>query len=431
MKTVIEDISAVRKKIAVEIAPEAVALEIDKAIAEMAKKAKVPGFRLGKVPREIVARRFKDEIMSEVTQRIVSESYLTALQEHKLNPVDAPEIGDVSTPARGSSLSFTAVVEVRPRIDLGVYDGIEIKEAPVAVSDEEVGQAIEQLREMAAQLEVVEGRPLEKSDTAIVDFEGFMDDKPIPNAKAADHVLPLGSDSLIPGFEEQLVGMNLGETRKIKVTFPADYSNKELAGKGADFTVVLKEIKKKVLPELNDEFAKDMGNNASVEELRTQIKKDLEYRKKNELAASQREELLAKLTAAHSFELPPGMVDRELRSMARAYATRLVRRGVDVASFNFAEFSAENKPLAEKRVKGTLLLDVIAEKEDIATADQEVNSAVATMARSSGQTEDSIRKYYEEHEGGLEELRFSLTREKTLSLLHSRAKKSYNQTSPK
>jgi trigger factor len=426
MKSVVEDISSVKKKLSIEILPDAVTKEMDKAIADVAKKAKIPGFRPGKAPKNVVEKHYGDEVRSEVMQRLVTESYLQALQEHKLNPVDMPQIENVSPLAKGSSLTFTATVEVRPHIELGVYDGIEVKEENITVSDEEVNQTLDRLRDMYAQLEVVEGRPLENADTAIIDFEGFREGKSIEGAKAADYMLSLGSNSLIPGFEEQLVGMNRGETREIKVTFPADYNNKDLAGKDAAFTVTLKEIKKKVLPELNDEFAKDIGNNATVAELKEGIKKDIEVRKKNDQASVQREALLSKLVDSHSFDVPPGMVERELQSMARSQATRLARRGVDVNSFDYAKFRDENRDLADKRVRGILLLDVIAEKEKLEVTDQEVNSALSVMARSAGQTVDAIKKYYESLDGGLDNLRASLVREKALGLLLSRSKKSYN-----
>jgi trigger factor len=426
MKAVVEDISTVKKKINVEITPEAVAKEMEKAIADVVKKAKIPGFRPGKAPKAVVEKHYGDEVRNEVMNRLVTENYLRALQEHNLNPVDVPHIENVSSLAKGSPLTFTATVEVRPNIELGTYDGIEVKEHSVAVSDDEVNQTIGRLREMYAQLEVVEGRPLEKNDTAIIDFEGFRDGKPIEGAKASDYMLSLGTNSLVPGFEDQLVGMNAGETREIKVTFPADYNNKDLAGKDATFAVSLKEIKKKVLPEFNDEFAKDIGGNKSVEELKEGIKKDLEARKGDEQASAQREEILSKLVDAHSFDIPPGMVERELQAMARQQATRMARQGMDMKTFDFAKFREEHKALAEKRVKGLLLLDVIAEKENVEVSDQEVNSALAAMARSSRQTVDAIRKYYESLDGGLDNLRTSLTQEKTLSLLLSRAKKSYN-----
>lgn len=426
MKSTIEDVSSVKKKLHIQVAPDTIAQEMVKAVADAAKKAKIPGFRPGKAPKAVVERHYAAEIETEVMNKLITDSYLQALQEHNLNPVDVPSITNISPFDKAAPLNYTAVVEVRPNIELGVYDGIEVKEESVAVSDEELNQTIDRLRDMYAQLEVVEGRPLEKNDTAIIDFEGSRDGKTIEGAKAADYMLSLGSDSLIPGFEEQLVGMKRGETRTLNVTFPADYSNKELAGKDAQFVVSLKEIKKKVLPELNDEFAKDIGNNKSVDELKEGIKKDIEIRKKNELASSQREALLSKLLDAHTFDVPGGMVERELQSMARSQATRLARRGVDVNSFDYAKFREENKDLAEKRVKGILLLDVIAEKEKLDVTDDDVSSAIAVMARSAGKTVAEVKKYYESLEGGLDNMKSSLAREKTLSLLLSRAKKSYN-----
>jgi trigger factor len=426
MKVAVENISPVKKKLNIEIAPDYVAKEMDKAISDVAKKARIPGFRPGKAPKAIVEKHYGEEVRTEVMNRLISDSYLRALQEHNLSPVDVPAIDNVSSLAKGSPLSFTATVEVRPNIELGAYDGIEVKEKDITVSDEEVSQTIDRLREMYAQLEVVEGRQLEKNDTAVIDFEGYREGKLIDGAKASEYMLALGTNTLIPGFEDQLVGMNKGETREIRVTFPADYNNKDLAGKDATFKVTLKEIKKKILPELNDEFAKDIGGNKSVDELKEGIKKDLEARKRDGLASAQREELLSKLEDAHTFDVPPGMVERELKAMARQQATRMARQGRDVKSFDISKFREENRALAEKRIKGLLILDAIAEKEKVEVSEQEVSSALAVMARTSGQPVEAIKKYYESLDGGLDNLRSSLIQEKTLGLLLSRAKKSYN-----
>ena len=426
MKSVVEDISSVKKKISIEVDPDSVMKEFDRALSDVAKKAKIPGFRPGKAPKMVVEKHYGDEVRSEVIQRLISESYLRVLEENKLSPVEMPAISNVSTFSKGSPLSFTATVEVRPKFELGTYDGIEVKEQNITVSDEEVDQTIDRLREMYANLEVVEGRPLEKNDTAIIDFEGFRDGKSIEGAKASDYMLGLGSNTLIPGFEDQIAGMNKGETREIKVTFPPDYNNKELAGKDATFKVTLKEIKKKVLPELNDEFAKDIGQDKTVAELKEGIKKDIDIRKRNEQTTAQREELLSKLVNSHTFDVPPGMVEHELMTMARSYATRIARRGMDMKSIDIEKFREENRPIAEKRVKGILILDEIAVKEKLDVTEQEVTSALSTMARSANQSVDAIRKYYESQEGGLGNLRSSLIQEKTLGVLLSRAKKSYN-----
>lgn len=426
MKATIEDISPVKKKLHIQIGTEAIAREMDKAVADVSKRAKVPGFRPGKAPRAVVERHYGTEIQTEVMNRLISDSYLKALQEHNLSPVDMPNITNISPFEKNAPLNFTAMVEVRPKIGLGAYEGIEVKETPVAATDEEVTQTIDRLREMYAQLEVVEGQPLGTEHTAIIDFEGSREGKAIEGAKATDYMLQLGSGNLIPGFEEQLIGMNKGETRQIDVTFPADYENKDLAGKEARFTVTLKEIKKKVKPELNDEFAKDIGEHKTMDELKARIKEDVEIRKRNEQASAQREELLGRLVDAHPFDVPEGMVEKELMSMARSQAMRLARQGMDLKSFDIAQFREKNRDLAVKRVKGILLLDVIADREKIEVSDAEVNAALAAAARNSGQKLDAVRKYYESQEGGLDNLRASLIQEKTLAHLLSKAKKVYN-----
>jgi len=424
MKVTIEDISTVKKKLHIQVLPDAIAIERKKALADVAKKAKIPGFRPGKAPKNVVERHYATEIQSEVMNKLISDSYLQAIKENDLSPVDMPNITNISSLETDAPLNFTAVVEVRPKIDLGTYEGIEVKEIPVTASDEELNQTIDRLREMYANLAVVEGQALDKGHTAIIDFEGFRDGKTIEGAKAQDHHLAVGEGTLIPGFEEQIAGMNKGETREINVTFPADYDNKDLAGKDAKFTVTLKEIKKKVLPDLNDEFAKDIGDHKTVDELKARIKEDIGIRKKNEQSSAQREELLGKIVDAHTFDVPLGMVDRELNAMARHQVTRMARQGIDVQShFDVAKFRLEHRDLAVKRVKGTLILDVIADKEKVEVSDAEVNAAMAAMARSAGKKLDEVKQYYESQEGGTDNLRASLVEEKTLSLLLSKAKK--------
>jgi trigger factor len=426
MKAVVEEINPVKKKINIEIEPDSVTKELDKAINEVAKKAKIHGFRPGKAPKNIVEKHYGEEVRSEVMNRLISDSYLMAIREHKLSPVDMPKIENITTLSKGSSLSYTATVEVRPSITLGAYDGIEVKERDLAVTDEEMNQTLDRLREMYAQLEVVEDQTLAKGHTAIIDFEGFHEGKAIEGAKATDHLLAIGSGNLIPGFEEQLIGMKKGETREIQVTFPVDYSNKDVAGKDARFTVTLKEIKQKVLPELNDEFAKDTGGNKTVDELKARIKEDLEARKRDEQGAAQREELMSRLVEAHTFDVPQGMVEHELQTMARQQATRFARQGMDIKSFDVKKFMEKNRDLAVKRVKGILLLEEIAEKEKISVTDQELSATIAAMAKEAGQTADAVKKYYDSQDGGLDNLRASLVQEKTLGLLLSRTKKSYN-----
>ncbi len=427
MKVTIEDVSSVKKKLHIQVLPDAIAREMEKAAVDVAKKAKIPGFRPGKAPRAVVERHYGSEIQSKVMNRLISDSYLKAVQENKLSPVEMPNITNISPLEKDAPLNFTALVEVRPAITLGAYDGIEVKDAPVEVSDDEINQTLERLRDMYAHLEVVEGRELAKEHIAIIDFEGFLAGKAVENAKATDYTLDMGTGALVPGFEDQLLGMKTGESRDITVNFPTDYHGKELAGKEAQFTVRLKEVKKKALPEVNDEFAKDIGEHQSLVELKKRLRDDITVRKRNDQASAQREELLGKLVDAHTFDVPEIMLEQELQSMARQQVVRLAQQGVDVGStFDFPAFKNKNRDLAVKRVKGMLLLDLIADKEFIGVNDHEMNAALAGMARSSGRKLDEVKKYYESKEGGLDGLRVSLIHEKTLSLLLSRAKKVYN-----
>jgi trigger factor len=423
MKVTVEDISSVKKKLHIQVLPEAIKLERKKALADVAKKAKIPGFRPGKAPKDVVERHYAAEIQSEVMNRLISESFLQAVRENGLSPVEMPNITNISPLENDAPLNYSAVVEVRPRFDLGDYQGIEVKESPFVATDDEVGQTIDRLRDMYARLEVVEGQPLDATHAAIIDFEGFQDGKTVAGTKAQDYTLMLGTKSLIPGFEEQLIGMQKGETREISVTFPSDYHSKDLAGKDAKFSVSLKEVKKKVVPELNDDFAKDIGDHKTVDELRTRLREDIEARKKSEQVSAQREELMNKLVEGHTFDVPESMVEKELMSMAQSQATRAARQGMDVKNFDIAQFRLVNRELAVKRVKGMLILDAIAEREKIDVNDAEMNSALSVMARNAGKTLEEVRNYYASQEGGMDNLRESLVDEKALSLLLSKAKK--------
>jgi trigger factor len=423
MKVTVEDISTVKKKLHIQVMPDAIAVEMKRAVADVAKKAKIPGFRPGKAPKNVVEKHYQTEIQSEVMNRLISESYLRALNENSLIAVDMPNITNISPLEKDAPLNFTALVEVRPKFDLGMYDEIEVKEAPVEVTDDEVAKTVDRLREMYAHLEVIEGQALDATHTAIIDFEGFREGKSISGTSAKDYTLMLGTGSLIPGFEEQLIGMNKGDTREIRVDFPADYNSKELAGKDAKFTVTLKEVKKKVLPDLNDEFAKDIGDHKTVDDLKARIREDLEIRKKNEQAAGQREEIMNKLVNAHTFDVPEGLVEKELMDMARSQATRAARQGMDLKNFDVAQFRLTNRDLAVKRVKGFLLLDEIAVREKVEVTDNEVNAALVVAAQGAGKKLEEVRKYYESQEGGMDNLKVGLIHEKTLSLLLSKAKK--------
>lgn len=428
MKSTIEDISPVKKKFRIEVTPEDIKKERDRAVAEIAKKVHIPGFRPGKAPKAIVERRYGEELRSDVMSRLITDAYLKAVHEHGVRPVHDPEITDVSgiTLASGESLTFTATVEVRPKIELKDYDRIEIKEPEITVSDAEVEQTINRLREMYANLEVVEGRAAENGDVVIIDFEGFHGGKAVPEARASDYMITIGAGNIIAGFDAQLIGLNKGDKKEIIVKLPDDHEDKNMAGKEMMFIVTVKEIKRAAIPDLDDDFAKDVGGYETVDELKTRVRQDIEARKKSEAASAIREELLIRLIDSHVFDVPEAMVNAELQYMLRQQLTRMAREGKDYSSFDHKKFMEERRELAEKRVKGILILDAIAEKEGVTVNDSEVVTALSSFARTTQQSVDNIRKYYESQDEGLVGLKASLARDKTLNLLLSRIVKSYN-----
>jgi trigger factor len=423
MKVVIEDVSTVTKKMNIQIEPEIVALELAKEVMKKQRTAKVPGFRADKATKDAIERHHGEEIKAEALKQLVADAVEQAEKEHDLIAVTMPAISDVSELHKDKVLTFTATVDVRPKVELGTYTGIEIKDQPVSVNDEEVEDTVKRLREMYARLDDVEGQPLTKEHTAILDLEAFQGGKPLANTKATDFMLHLGMDLMLPEFEDQLAGMQKGETREIKVTFPQDYATKEIAGKDVTFTVTVKDVKKKVLPELDEEFLQTFGQHKSVDELKARLRGDLEARKRSELVTAQKDDLLAKLIDAHAFDVPDSLVDQVLNYMVQQQALFLQSKGADVQkTFDVKDFKKENREMAVKRVKGIVILQDIAEKESLKISDEDVSAAMATMARNSGQKLEQIFKYDESQAGGLDSLRESLLAQKTLAFLFARAK---------
>ena len=424
MKVIVEDIDTVKKKLNIEVEPELVARELAKAVVKKQKTAKIPGFRQGKASKDAVERHYSEELKTEVLQQLVGDAFEQALKENDFIAVSRPAISEVSELHKDKALTFTASVDVRPTIKLGTYTGVEIEDRQVSVTDEEVEETLKHLREMYARLDDVVGQPLAKEHTAILDMEAFHEGKPLTKTKATDFMLPLGANVMLPEFEDQLAGMQKGETKEINVTYPADYATKEMAGKEVAFTVTLKDVKKKVLPELDDAFLKNFGQLTSVDELKARMREDLEARKRSQLLDDQKDEVLAKVINTHTFDVPDSLVEQELDFMVQQQAMYLQNKGLDPQkSLNVEEFKEENREMAVKRVKGIVILQDIADKEGLKISDDDVSLAMASMARGSGKKLEEVFKYYESQPGGLDNLRESLLAQKTLTFLYDRAKK--------
>src|SRR5690625_5085150 len=311
---------------------------------------------------------------------------MNSVTEAGIEPIDQPEI-DIEQIERGKPLIFTANVEVKPEVTLGDYKGLEVEEQDVEVTDEDVDHELEHLREHQAELVIKEDGEVENGDTVVMDFEGFMDGEPFEGGKAENHSLEIGSDQFIPGFEEQLVGKKSGDDTEVVLTFPEDYHEESLAGKEATFKVKVHEIKQKELPELDDEFAKDVDDEIeTLEELKTKKKEELESQKKQEAENQKRETLIEKASDNAQVDIPEAMVDTELDQMVNEFEQRLQMQGMTLEMYS--QFSGQDKDAlkdqmrddAKKRVKTNLTLEAIIKEEDLEVSEEDVNAELENMS---------------------------------------------------
>ncbi|MYL19942.1 trigger factor [Halobacillus litoralis] len=360
---------------------------LDSAFKKVVKQVQVPGFRKGKVPRKLFEQRFGVEsLYQDALDIILPEAYSNAVDEAGIEPVDRPEV-DVKQIEKGQDLIFTAEVTVKPEVKLGEYKGLTFEEADTEVTDEDVDSELKQMQERQAELVVKEEGSVENGDTVVMDFEGFVDGEAFEGGQADNYSLEVGSGSFIPGFEEQLVGKQAGEETEVEVTFPEEYHAEELAGKAATFKVKIHEIKGKELPELDDEFAKDVDEEVeSLEELKTKTRTRLEDQKKTDADNQKRETLVNKASDNAEVEIPDAMVDTELDRMVQEFEQRLQMQGM--TKDMYFQFTGQDedalreqmKEDAAKRVKTNMTLEAISEAENVDVTDEDVNAELENMA---------------------------------------------------
>ncbi|MCF7617446.1 trigger factor [Bacillus sonorensis] len=385
---------------------------LDDAFKKVVKQVSIPGFRKGKVPRALFEKRFGVEALyQDALDILLPVEYPKAVEEAGIEPVDRPEI-DVEKIEKGESLIFTAKVTVKPEVKLGEYKGLGIEKDDTAVTDEDVQNELKSLQERQAELVVKEGGKVEEGDTVVLDFEGFVDGEAFEGGKAENYSLEVGSGSFIPGFEDQLVGLEAGAEKDVEVTFPEEYHAEDLAGKPAVFKVKIHEIKAKELPELDDEFAKDVDEEVeTLAELTEKTKKRLEEAKENEADAKLREELVTKAAENAEIDIPQAMIDTELDRMMKEFEQRLQMQGMNLELY--FQFSGQDetalkeqmKEDAEKRVKSNLTLEAIAKAEDLQVTDEEVEEELSKMAEAYNMPVENIKQAIGSTEGMKEDLK--------------------------
>ena len=406
------------------------AAEVDKALDQAFKKVvkqiNVPGFRKGKMPRNVFEKMYGVEALyQDALEIVINSSYPVALDEAGIEPVDYPEIAGTENFAKGADFTYTATVTVKPEPKLGEYKGLEVTKQTTEVTDEEVQSLIDAQLAKKAELEIKEDEAIVEGDTAVIDFEGFVGEEAFEGGKGEDYSLEIGSGSFIPGFEEQLVGAKTGETKDVVVTFPEEYHAAELAGKEAKFVVTVKEVKTKVLPDLTDEFAKEMDPEVeTVEALRTKLKETTLANKEADSEASLRDELVEKAAANAEVEIPQGMINTEVDRMVQEFGQRLQMQGMNLDlyyQFSGQDEEALRTQMAEEaanRVRVTLVLEAIGQAENIEVTEEDINTELEKMAAQFGMSNDQILTAL----GGTKVLENDIRTQKTVEFLVENAK---------
>ena len=372
---------------------------IEKAYRKNVKKINVQGFRKGKAPRQIIERYYGSEIFYEDAVNIVlPDAYDKAVEEKALEPVAQPEI-DVKEISKENGVTFTAKVTVKPEFELGEYKGVEVQKVIHRTTEKEINGEIEKIRERNARMVTVEDRPAQLDDTVNIDFEGFTDGKAFDGGKGENFDLKLGSGQFIPGFEDQLVGKNSGEETEVNVTFPEEYHAEELKGKPAVFKVKINAIKMQELPELDDEFAKDVSEFDTFDEFKEDLTKKLKEKNKEKSKKELEEKILETICNNTEIDIPEVMFDNAAESQLRDFAMQLRYQGLDINQYaqytgaTVDSLKAQFRPDAEKKVKTSLVLEKIAKTENLEVTDDEVEAELKKLAEQSKMSADEVKKY--------------------------------------
>jgi trigger factor len=419
MKVAVEELEACKRRLQVEAPEDLVRQAWEEAYGRVGGQVKLPGFRKGHIPRNLLKLHFADEVRREVAQRLIPQVYRQALAETKLHPVEDPDFHDV-TLEEGSPLKFTAVVEIKPAITLGDYRGVSVQHSPTRVSDEDLQKTLEHLREQQALFKSVE-RPADVGDMVLVDYT--LTPEGMEPRSEQGYAFLVGSQAVLPEIDEAAIGLAAGGERETRIRFPDDHRREDLRGKGGVARVRVVEVKEKALPALDDEFAKGLGEYATLAELKSAMRKELEAQREREDRRALEEKAVDALLAQHDFQAPEAMVLRQVAHLIEHARERMRRQGVDPdqIKWDYEKLTEELRPGALRAVRRALLLEVIAEKEGLAPGEADVEAEVEKIARASQRPAPAVRRLMEKS-GDLETLRFSLREARTLDLLIQHAR---------
>ena len=419
MQVTVETINPVTKKVSIEIPAERVDAEIEKAYTGIQKKAKLQGFRPGKAPMQLIRRTYSDAMRDEVMRRFYEQTLFKALDEHKIEPVDSPTI-ESDILEQGSSFKYSALVEIMPEILLNEYTGFEVSKEKYVLNLDNIEGEIKRMQENMAQLvPLAEDAVVENGHTVSLDYTFSVEGFPGEDSNAEDAELEVGANRMLPGFEEQLVGLKRGDRKEISITLPEEYRNKDAAGKPGLFQVTLKEIKRKELPELDDEFAQQFGDYETMDQLRAQMGEYLEKQENERIENELKERVIQTLISKNPLDVPQSMVKRQLDHMLENLQNRLKsqRMSLDMMGLDEEGFRQRFRDSAEDKVKGGLLLMALVEKENITVSDDDLTERFEQISGGNPDMLVRIKEYYASNKGARNSLISEIKEDKAIRFL--------------
>ncbi len=423
MKVTVENGENQQVTLTVEVEAAEVSKAVEKAVKRLSNRVNIPGFRKGKAPRKIIERNVgMDAIMQEAFDIVGPKAFADALEEQKIEPVSRPQI-DIETLEDGKDLVFKATVPPRPGVQLGGYRGRDVGKKEDAATDEDVEKQLKTFQDRQGKMvDAPEGSAVKDGDFTTLDFEGFVDGEAFEGGKGQDYPLQIGSGSFIPGFEEQLIGAKIGEEKEVNVTFPEEYHAKELAGKAAMFKCTIRSIKQKELPAMDDELAKKVSKFETLEELKADVRKNLEENAARKAENDQKAAAIDMATSNITVDIPAVMIDNRVEGMIREMAMRLEQQGMSFDAYlqyagtDINKIREDYRETAEKNVRTDLMLEEVAKAEDIKVEAKDLDAEVAGMAAAYGATPQQVQKIIKE-QGRIGDLAATVLRKKTAQFI--------------
>ena len=426
MSVQVEKLEKNMAKLTVEVSAEDFKAAIKKAFNKNKNRFSIPGFRKGKAPQAMIEKMYGEGVFYEdAADEAINASYAEAMKESGLDIVSRPEV-TIEKIGKDEPFVYSALVAVKPEVTLGQYKGVEVEKADASVSAEDVEADFKKVQEQNARLLTVEDRGVEDGDQTVIDFEGFVDGKGFEGGKAEDYPLTIGSHSFIDTFEEQLIGKKIGEECEVNVTFPTEYHAADLAGKPATFKVTVKEIKVKELPELNDEFASEVSEFDTLDEYKKDVEKKLAEKKEIEANSKNEDAVVAKVVENASMEIPDKMIDAQAENMVQDMARRMQSQGLSLDMYlkytgmTVEQMKEQARPDAEKRIRTSLVLEAVAQAENIQISDEKVDEEVAKMAEAYKMEVDKLKSYMSESD--IKQMKEDLAVQQAVDLLVAEAK---------